>query len=771
MFGVYSDVVLTCVIALVVGAAAAGSGPRAAWSGRAPALGIAVMLLVCSLAVRLPGHGTSAAFGLVVAALAGVLVARRRGAGRVPTEVLTVGILTLAMASLPFLANGRVEALGQSFNEDFAFHLDWAWSLVRQGDATDLAPAGYPLAPHALAGTVGVLTGAGVQAGFLGLLLAVPVLTALAALGALDVLPGRLRIVAAVMVGLPYLAAAYLAQGAFKEPIMALLTLGCVLCLRDLDRRRITATRAAGELTLLSAAALYSFSFAGLAWPAMAVGCYLALSLARSRRIPRFADLRPALAPALVAGAALGLAVALESSRLLLFFSSPTGKLGLGGGGGGDRGGNFVGQISPAEVLGVWPSEDFRLRPLTDTPWWRAAVLLAAVVALWGAVRWARRRDPLVPAAAAGALVLYFVARETTIPYVSAKALVVAAPLVMLVSLGWLLGAEPSALGRRLGWGAVAAVVLVSTSVSSAMTLRAARVRGGQGARDLRELRGRVAGSSVLFLARDAFVAYDLRGARLSTVGFPLPQPVSEVRIRPAKRGPAPTAADFDSIEPAALARFRYVVTPRGALASTPPRSFRAVHANRTYVLWRRVGPMGPRSVLPDEGDAPGAVLRCGPRGRRAAGRGIAATRPAPVTGSLGAWRRVSGSRALRIGLFSVGSTETRWKQVLRLHAGPWRLYLQYTSPAALEVTAGAARATLPAHLTDLATMWPAGRVEASGGRLTVTVRVRPGNVLARDRFALLGRLIAAPVGPRPRELPIGRACGRYVDWLRPGLG
>src|SRR5206468_10983968 len=70
---------------------------------------------------------------------------------------------------------------------------------------------------------------------FTGLLVAIPVLTALAALAALQELPVRRRVVAASLTGLPYLAASFLAQSAFKETAMALLVVAFAVALRELS--------------------------------------------------------------------------------------------------------------------------------------------------------------------------------------------------------------------------------------------------------------------------------------------------------------------------------------------------------------------------------------------------------------------------------------------------------------------------------------------------------------------------------------------------------
>ena len=87
------------------------------------------------------------------------------------------------------------------------------------------------MGPHALAAGLSEGLGTGLIEAFAGITLAIPVLTALVAFEALRDLRPFPRILAAALVALPYLAAAYLAQGAFKEPIEALFLLAFALLL------------------------------------------------------------------------------------------------------------------------------------------------------------------------------------------------------------------------------------------------------------------------------------------------------------------------------------------------------------------------------------------------------------------------------------------------------------------------------------------------------------------------------------------------------------
>ena len=95
---------------------------------------------------------------------------------------------------------------------------------------------GYPSGPQSVAAVAAEATNASLLEAFNGLLVAIPVLTALAALAALDWLPAGRRVVAASLAGLPYLAASFLAQSAFKETAMALLVLAFAVALGELGR-------------------------------------------------------------------------------------------------------------------------------------------------------------------------------------------------------------------------------------------------------------------------------------------------------------------------------------------------------------------------------------------------------------------------------------------------------------------------------------------------------------------------------------------------------
>ncbi len=137
------------------------------------------------------------------------------------------------MLAIPFAVSGRWGLLGVGFNNDLGLHLAWA-EWLRSGFGPEADP-GYPLGPHGLAVATAAVPGIGLGQAFLGEIVAIGVMTGLTALGALRTLSPTRRTIAAALVAVPYLAASYYAQAAFKETAEALLVLAFAICLTAFD--------------------------------------------------------------------------------------------------------------------------------------------------------------------------------------------------------------------------------------------------------------------------------------------------------------------------------------------------------------------------------------------------------------------------------------------------------------------------------------------------------------------------------------------------------
>lgn len=786
----------------------------------APAVGFAALLIVADVAAGLPGATVTAAAVVLALTLlcVGVLVAKHAiESGPVLRAGVPVALVGAALVSLPFLVSGHVGALGVGNNNDMSVHMLAAWWLQHHPavDNSQLIGAGYPLGPHAVAATVSTGLGVSLEDAFTAVVVSVPILASLAALGAMrppvGASHGRLaglgqlgRGALALLAGFAYLATAYAAQASFKETIQGLIVLAFALVLRELERAgaaswRRRAARAV-PLGILAAGSVYTYSYVGVAWPLAVAACWIVLKLVLGRPRPALLApwhaIRTAIGPLLAAAATFVVVTAPDVPRLITFSASQYNNEPPHG-----VGNLILGPISGREVLGVWFRSDFRL----SLPVGSEAGILG-VIALVGIVLaivwWLRRGDVAVPAGVAGASALYLYARYAESPYATAKALAICAPVVMLAlvcafAVGWRTGLRPGwhALGGwlrarasrgrlrpgTLSWPALGAcvgqavvvVALVGAAYSSFVVLRDASVGPQDHARELASLRPLLGDQPTLFLGNDDYINWELRGVNLSKP--PLLYPLPFVALSATKFWQPGLPFDMDSVPTAALNGFTYVIMPRSAFISQPPRNWRPVKRTRSFVLFKRHGTTAPRDTLDEEGH-PGEVLDCSsPTGALVRGLGgVAGVMPEPITGSRTAWTG-------RTGLAGKSAQQT-----LTLPPGTWDISMQYVSRLPVHVSAPGMHALpLPATLARSGPYWLAGTISVdhtTSVPITVTtapvsrfgklLRARGHTVALNSRkYQALGSIAATRHGARDLLVPLSQACGKYVDWYRPAHG
>ncbi len=812
MIGTYASVALICAASLLVGRAILSLAGRRSWSWLEPGVGLAAILAVSGLLARAPGHGTSVTVGVVALAIAAALVVWRLpyeapGALRAGLPVALVVLLALA---IPFAVSGRWGLLGVGFNNDLGLHLAWAeWLRSGFGPAPD---PGYPLGPHGLAVATAAFPGIGLGQAFVGEIVAIGVLTGLTALGALRELGAGRRTLAAALVALPYLAASYFAQAAFKETAEALFVLTFALFLRSIDQpsggaaahapspdtqqrapRAVSgegAWAAALPLLALAGGIFFSYSFAGIAWP-LAIAALWSLTQPAVRRAlrPR-ALLRFLLRPAVLISILIlaGLAVV----------ATVVGPFGFAGSFNKVAGSNTYGPVSPIEALGIWPTTNYRLDAAGGAPLAGLAGAIAALALLTGVAWWTRRREFTIPVALGACAVLYLVSLPFSGDYSQAKALMIAAPLAMLVAIRPLLSEFPPLreVGRdstepprscsdeslptsppprrsalvRLGWTVLTVLFVGGAIYSSLLVLRDAPVGPAGHGGELQAFLPIVHGKPVLYAGQDRYAAYELLGAdtHVPLVEFPDPA-VSPNPEKPFDTGDAYSPIDFDSFSHGTLERFEYVITGRAAWNSQAPANFKRVAATPSYVLWKRTGPTPENRHVLLEGTEAGARADCAAPEIRIllANPGRASLFPAAVVGAKGAWEEGS-----------ILGTGAETAQTLKLPAGAWNLSLQYFSPFDLTLTAPGFRMPLKAALDgqrpntiSLASngqFWPAGRYQSDGGKVRFTLATAPATTLQSlsgyTGKAYLGELVAVPAQPH-RLVPMASACGGWIDW------
>jgi len=773
MIATYASAALICAASLLVGRALLAVAGQRAWSWLEPAVGFGAIVSVAGLLARAPGHGSGATLGVLALLVAAALVCWRmpsRAPGALRAGLPVAIVVGLALA-IPFAISGRWGLLGVGFNNDLGLHLAWAeWLRDGLGPTPD---TGYPLGPHGLAFATSNLPGIGLGQAFVGQIVAIGVLTALTALGALRELRGWRRLLAAAMVAIPYLAASYYAQAAFKETAEALFVLAFAVGLAQISRRRQEdeppIRPAVGPAALLALPVLallggifFSYSFAGVAWPVAIVALWSLTVPAvrralRPRSLLRFA-LRPATLLALAAVAAAGIALTL------------VGPFGFASGFGKVAGSNTYGPVSPLESLGVWFTSNYRLDAAGSAQLTGLTGAIAVAALLAGVAWWLQRREATVPIALGACAAVYLASLPFSGDYSQAKALMIAAPLAMLVAIRPLL-TELSPTVRQLGWSALAVAFVGGALYSSFLVLRDAPVAPAGHGGELASFLPVIEGENVLYAGQDRYAAYELLGADAHVPLIEFPDPgVDQNPEKPFDTGNAYSPVDFDSFSRGTLNRHPYVITSRAAWNSKPPASFERVATTPSYVLWKRTGKVPDNRHVLLEGVESGAFANCASPEIRVLfeNPGRASLFPDAAIGAKDEWDR--GSEL-------AGGEETA--QTLELPAGSWNLSLQYFSPFELTLSAPGFAQTLKAaldgqrpntiSLANNGQFWPAGRFESEGGEIAFTLAAAEPSTLQRltgwDATAFVGELVAVPAQPHTK-VPLSEACDSWIDWF-----
>lgn len=723
------------------------------WSWLAPSMGLATMIIIVGPTQVVPGGAATSFVVLSIAtgAAACVLVPRR---ALWPTGVgLLAGIPVLAVALIPFMAAGWSGILGPSFNNDMANHLAQVEGL-RPGGPADLRVwdgLGYPIGPHEVVAAISSGTDAPSALVFSALSLALPVILGWTSLGAIRKGYKWSPFPTALLVGIPFLAAAYYAQGAFKETALAISFLACVLLLwRPLSTHQITRWL---PYAVIVAGALGIYSYAGLTWPiallvawAMIRGGLLAW---RGRSLRLVADrVRANVLPAGLGVALLLVATLPILPRIYRFWQWEGVPL--------DNIGNLVGPLPFWEVLGAWNSNDFRLEGPYSTTVTLIGMLLGLAV-LFGAA-WSLRRGEWVPVMATVlAAAIWLWTDETQSAYVAAKTLAIMAPVVMLLAIRPCVERYDGAEGARALWKPVAAGILVLLQMQGTVSvLRASPVGPLDMPEEIRGLTALIGSRPALYLGNDDFTPWLFHGTpvRSPVVATPM------MAFRASKPFEYGQRYDIDSLAPSQLDQFKFIVSPRDPGASSIPDSFRLIRTTKHFALYERFRGTHPRNILRGEtGSASGAILDCAsPEGRRIIrGGGVAGIRP-PQVARPGATLRAGEAIAIR----------------LFLEAGRWHLTAAYVSARPIRVSSPAlgVATELGPYLGRPGPRWPIATVEAARAG-TYVVRFEPRGTWLTPRSGQAGAALTyllsvdATRSAAISVVPVAEACGQVVDWFR----
>jgi hypothetical protein len=780
----YAAAILIFLSSLLIGRAFLNLfGKRDTWWLES-AIGLAILIVVCSVATRAPGRSTTALIACAALLVAAIAYTRLRFIdGPSFLMALPVAGLTLLLGSIPFIASGHFGILGIGVQNDLASHLLWSDFLQNPtGEAPTGVRIGYPLGPHGLAATLADALGTQPLYGFLGLLLATLMVTGLTALNLLRDLPPLTRTIGAVLVAVPYLAASSVGVAGFKELLVGVFLLCFALILRELPRTQEGRTGLIFALAVLAAGCVASFSLPGLIWPAGTLVIWALLELYRASREHRMEQVRAGLRevrPALLTlGVLFAVAVVSEIPRILDFFDSGAvdtitetdSKL------------RFA--LSPVELLGVWPSGEFLLGTSELDPW-QLFGAIGLIAFGFAAVWWLRRADFALPAAVVATGIVYLGTLALAGLYVQSKALLVPAAVVMAFIVGALFAREGGPV-RIL----IAVPFVALAGYSSFLALRDAVVAPQDRFDELESLRPRVQGKDVLALTSDRYSDYYLRGSELRS---PAKNAEEQVENRPDKNFRLPV--DFDSTLPIYLDEFDFAVTTNAEYQSIAPTSFTEVDHTDSYVLWKRTGPTPEFGVLAEEA-RPGRIFRCeNPKfSQELRTPGFTTIWPRPVIAKRLYWKidgeldptpapgtareRADSAPDLKPGQDGTTTLEPgeTAAQKITLPPGQWDLSFQYVSPISplrveapgldVEVPPGM-EAAIPFKVVE-GPFWRLGQVEGTGQKIEISVTAEDNRsglqkLLGVDAPASLGNVTATKL-TEVSSAPIAASCRRYVD-------
>jgi hypothetical protein len=755
VLAIFVSAVVVCVGSLLAGQGVLWLCGVREWSWQSGAVGLSVLMLVTAPVVHVPGRAVTTAIVVGLLCLGGLVLLIVKPALRPSPSGLAAGIPLIALVAIPFLSAGYGGTLGVSINNDMASHMLVAETLrFPEVAAANGLNASYPIGPHTLVAALSEAFDFDVDLVFAGLTAAIPILLGLTTLSVFG--PGArwpAKAVVATLVGLPFLLAGYYGQGSFKELIEALLVMAFALELRQFDPAR-GGWRRWIPTGILLAGTLSVYSVQGLAWPVAIGGLWLAgllaLSLLRGRPFvrPVWAAVRREVVPLLLAIGALLVLIVPQIPRLARFADATVGAGGTGiGTTGAGALGNLVAPLPVWEAFGIWDNPDYRL-PAVDP--YTAGVLAAFVLALVlvGSVWWLRRGDWVPVAAVVACWVIWVYSNRTQGPYVTAKALMIWSPFLLLVAARPLVvrSWRPSVpRWWRIAAPFTAGVLVVLAVGSSWSALRIAPVGPRAHMQELRELRPLLDDKPTLFLGNDDYLIWELSGIRAQAplVGYQV------LATRPEKQWDYGRSHDIDSLDAAVLNGFDNIIVPRDPAGSELPPQLELVHETPSFALYRRTGEIEPRLLL-NEGEAPAAELDCTtPEGRALSRReGTAEVRRGPV--------------GVEVKPIEPGESAV---VKLELVPGTWELALPYSSRQPLEVEAPGSRVVLPPNLDRPGPRYFAGRVTVTRPQ-TVEVRITPQSswFTPDEQVSFPVSLLAVP-DFGAETVPLSRACGLLVDY------
>jgi hypothetical protein len=447
--------------------------------------------------------------------------------------------------------------------------------------------------------------------------------------------------------------------------------------------------------------------------------------------------------------------------------------------------GNLLHPLSDLQVLGIWPTGDFRTRPqsMPLTYLLLVVIVLAVVCGLIASIR--RRAVGLalyVGTAGGGALAVVVLGElGHGSPWLDGKALATASPAFVTCGV---VGAAVL-LEDRVPWrivGAAAAVaiaagVLWSNGLAYANVWLAPRAQLGE----LQTIGKTFAGGGPTLMTE-----YQPYGVRHFLRELD-PEGASERRARPVllqtgEELDKGASADIDAFELGSVLVYRTLVLRTSPTASRPPSVYRPVWKGRYYEVWQR--PEAGQTILqhlplgtptdPDGLPACSDVMRLASAAAAAHGSLLASERPQPVVVPLAAAAGPTGWTLDADGTVVPTSSGTMSVSVQVPAAGTYGVWLGGSFRDKVSISADAtAVGSETGQLSESGQAVPFGSVRLSKGLHIFTIsyardRLRPGGGSYAFGFGPLELGSPAPTAKLVTVSPAdaGSLCGKTLDWI-----
>ena len=568
-----------------------------------PAVGFSAVIVIGGFVTLTPGTAELTTVACVLGAVAGFLSPRVRTI-RPDRAALAAGVAVYVVYALPIVASGEATFAGYIKLDDTATWLAFTEQVMERGrDLGGLEPstfqrtlllnldAGYPLGGFIPLGVGARASGqelAWVFQPFMALL------AGFLALGLYEVARSLVdrRWVAALIAAVAGQAAllyGYSLWGGIKEieialllPALAALAAGLAVPIAGAgptDWRRYLQFTV--PLAVVAAGIFGCLGFLGGAWivPLMIPAAFLVWKAAGTGHLLRTAGAAAVLTLVLI------VPVFFAGNSLTPTADSLRADAGLG---------NLIEPLPLHEIIGIWPTGDFRIDPVAE-PVSYLLIVLAGALALVGIALALRGRIIAAVTYAVGGVLALIIISAGGSPWVDGKAMAILSPVALLFA-----GYAIYTLARTRRWRpallAAGAALVIGVVWSNLLAYRDVSLAPRAQLEELVEIGEEISGRGPTLMTE-----YQPYGARYFLRDAD-PEAASELRYRqiPLRDGSLLDPgdyADLDEFDVAAIQEYRTLVIRRSPAQSRPPTIFRLVRSDDYYTTWQRP-PGAPAEVI-----------------------------------------------------------------------------------------------------------------------------------------------------------------------------